>query len=213
MSINRTFFFSQIKTTLFTNRLSQKQVDGMNAILDKWESAYAGRDDRWLAYALGTAFHETGFTMQPIDERGSNTYFESKYGPTGQKPSYAKHMGNTSPGDGAKYHGRGLVQLTWKVNYEAMSKHLSEVTGADVDLVTQPDLAKQIDYATEIMFFGMESGTFTGKSFSDYFTVNGSSQPVKDNWVGARAIVNGTDQNVDIAGYARKFYAAITYTH
>jgi putative chitinase len=213
MPINRMFFFSQIRTSLFTNKLSQGQVDGMNAILDKWEDAHDGKDDRWLAYALGTAFHETAFTMQPIDEYGSDEYFEYHYGPNGKNPTRAKRMGNTKPGDGVLYHGRGLVQLTWKVNYAAMSKHLSQVTGANVDLVAEPHLAKQLDYATEIMFFGMENGTFTGKSFVNYFTVDGKGQPVKDDWVGARAIINRNDHDIDIARYGQKFYAAITYTH
>ena len=39
-------------------------------ILDEWEKNYAKADDRWLAYALGTAHHETDRTFGPIREYG-----------------------------------------------------------------------------------------------------------------------------------------------
>jgi hypothetical protein len=69
-SINRTFFFTQVRRTLFANNLRQTQVDGINAILDGWEAKYSAEDDRWLAYALATTYPETDQHMQPIEEYG-----------------------------------------------------------------------------------------------------------------------------------------------
>ena len=65
--INRNFFFTQVRRTLFANNLRQSQVDGINAILDGWEAKYTADDDRWLAYALATTYHETDQHMQPIE--------------------------------------------------------------------------------------------------------------------------------------------------
>ena len=68
MPINRKFFFDHARLTLFDGRISPSQLDGLTTILDTWEPAMAASDDRWLAYMLGTAHHETGRTMQPVRE-------------------------------------------------------------------------------------------------------------------------------------------------
>ena len=56
---------------------------------------------------------------------------------------YAGRMGNGSEesGEGAKYHGRGLIQLTGKENYKNCGD------GLGIDLVDQPDLLTQPLYA------------------------------------------------------------------
>lgn len=56
---------------------------------------------------------------------------------------YGGRMGNTAD-EGYKYRGRGLVQLTGKDNYTAMSKKLG------IDLVSNPDLANDPQIAAKI---------------------------------------------------------------
>jgi hypothetical protein len=203
--INRKFFFDQCRQTLFTGKLSQAQVNGLNFILDVWENSHAKKDDRWLAYALGTAFHETAFTMQPIREYGGKDYFFRMYDPESPLPkraALAKKM-HALPGDGRVFYGRGYVQLTWRINYAKMGKTFG------VDLTTNAaaaDKALQADLAAKIMFKGMEAGDFTGKKFADYFN------PQTGDWKNARRIINGLDCAEIIAAYARKFYAAVSYT-
>jgi putative chitinase len=56
---------------------------------------------------------------------------------------YADRMGNgpESSGDGWKYRGRGLIQLTGKNNYASFSMQADNNALVEPDLVAQPELA------------------------------------------------------------------------
>jgi putative chitinase len=183
--INRNFFFSHVRSTLFGGHMQQKQVDGITSILDYWELRFPDHDDRWLAYVLATAYHETAFTMQPIEEYGKG---------------HGHEYGRADPVTGHVYFGRGFVQLTWKHNYETMGHLLN------IDLVHDPELALKPDVATRIIFAGMTDGLFTHKKLGDYFSAS------TEDWLDARRIINGLDRAGQIAQYGHKFYAAISYT-
>lgn len=200
MSINRDFFYDFARTQLFGGSLSQKQVAGMGAILDYWEANHAGEDKRWLAYLLGTAFHETDKKMQPINEYGGTAYFDKRYGPppVGKNPGLAKALGNNQQGDGSRYCGRGFVQLTGRRNYADWAGRLH------VDLVGNPDLCLTLGPAVQILIEGSIAGTFTGRRLNQYFNATNA------DWKNARRIINGLDKAELIAGHAKNFYAAIS---
>lgn len=200
MTIDRAAFFAAVRASF--GALKQGQVDGFSAILDQWE-ARGGGDDRHLAYMLATAWHETGPAnkpghMHPIKETGGTAYFTKMYDIKGARPEKARELGNLNPGDGAKYCGRGYVQLTGRTNYVKAGKKIG------VDLVNNPDRAMHPDIAARIMFAGMEEGWFTGKKLSDY---HGGGQEF--DATNARRIINGTDKAKTIAGYYRNFLTAI----
>lgn len=210
-TINRPKFYGEVRNTVFPHRLTQSQVNGMNAILDAWDKSNF-TDLRWLGYMLGTTFHETGGEMLPISERGGYDYCERNYGPNGRRPETARRMGNVHPGDGYKYRGRGYEQMTWHNNY----LNASQITG--VDLVNNPDLAMQPDIAALIMFAGMTDAkiifedkhddknfSFTGRTLEDYFNDD------TEDWYNARRIINGTDHAQMIAETAQDFFAALAY--
>lgn len=202
MPINRDFFFSYVRQHLFAGTLKASPMAGLTSLLDEWDAHHQHEDDRWLAYVLATAHHETDRTIRPIHEYGGNERFRKLYDIGGIDPARAGKMGNTEPGDGVKYHGRGFVQLTWKVNYQKAGAAL----GVGDRFVTHPDEVLDLANATRILFAGMIAGWFTGKKLGDYFA------PGKADWVNARRIINGTDKANLIAGYGQSYYAALSYT-
>lgn len=187
MKINRPKFYEGFRK-LF-GKLSQKQVDGFEAIFNEWEKQKL-KDARWLAYMLATAWHETAKTMQPIEEIGKGRNY--KYG------KKIKHSGVAYNFPNVLYYGRGFVQLTWFENYQLMTRLLK------LDLLNKPELALQMDVAVKIMFEGMMRGAssfgdFTGRCLEQYFN------DAIDNPVAARKIINGTDKAELIASYHYNF--------
>ena len=181
-------FFDNVRG--YTGRLSQQQVDSINAILKAGSHWPLG----WMAYALATAWHESRFL--PIREKGGNKYL-SKYD-TGR---LARILGNTpeADGDGILYAGRGFVQLTGRTNYGNAGAELG------LDLLNFPDLALDIPTAARILVWGMEGGEFTGRKLSHYIIGNGNH----DAFVRARRIINGTDRAELIADHADRFVDAL----
>jgi putative chitinase len=190
-------FFDAMRQGLLGPTLSGEEVDGCNAILKAMEGAPLSH----TAYALATSFHETASTMQPIKEYGGEKYFHRMYDVSGARPQLCIANGNNCAGDGAKYFGRGYVQLTWKNNY----KRAGDKCG--VDLVARPDLALRPDIAATILRKGMDEGWFTGKRLADYLPSKGPA--TRTQFTAARRIINGTDRAAQIAEHAIKFQIAL----
>lgn len=196
--INKKFFFDQIRLNLFGGNMNTKQVSGVSTILDEWEANYSKNDDRWLAYMLATAHHETGRTMQPIEEWG-----KGKGLPYGSRLKMTKDKnGKRIPySDTAElFYGRGFVQLTWYENYDKAGKKLAK------DFLHNATGVMELSDATKIMFYGMTEGWFTGVKLSNFFN------STTEDWKNARKIINGTDKWDLIKDYALKYYGAISHT-
>lgn len=86
---------------------------------------------------LATVAVETG-NFSPIKERGGPAYFTKMY-------EGRSDLGNTEPGDGAKFRGRGYIQITGRLNYTNYGKAIG------VDLVGNPDLALDPAIAAEVL--------------------------------------------------------------
>ncbi len=195
-TIDRTKFFDGYRQHI--GALHTDLVTAINTLLDQVEKdgRFVDSGDpitprQQLAYCLATFNWETAHTMQPIDEYGGDDYFNTRYGP-GTAPG--KALGNTQPGDGARFHGRGYVQLTGRTNYRRAGDYLK------VDLVTSPEHAKDPDLAYRIATAGMSAGWFTGKTLGDFFV-----KAQMPHWLDARTIINGHDQADKIALLGRQF--------
>ncbi|MDH6265551.1 putative chitinase [Rhizobium sp. SG_E_25_P2] len=204
--MDRSKLFDAVRDPLFGGRFTQPQVDGVDAILDAWDEQGL-TDGRWLAYMLATAYHETGRAMAPVVENlnysavGLRKVFP-KYFPTAEiaaayarqpqriaNRAYANRIGNgdEASGDGWTFRGRGMVQLTGRRNYEIYG------------VANRPDIVLELDFSARILVLGMRDGVFTSRKLEQFIT------GARCDYVGARAIINGSDKAREIAAYARVF--------
>jgi len=172
-------------------KVPQEHVNNLEFLLTKFEvSKWFSEDVRRAAYALATLYVETFIPKTksryaPVTEVGQKSYF-NQYDPA-HNPRKAKALGNTEPGDGYRYRGRGFCQITGRSNYEKFG------------IANTPQRALDPDTAFYILERGMRYGVFTGKSLGTYITSS------KADYVNARRVINGTDRAKEIAGYARSF--------
>lgn len=87
-----------------------------------------------VAAFLAQVGHESG-SLVYTKELGGPSYFAKYEG--------RKDLGNTQPGDGAKFCGRGLIQITGRANYRICSLAMF----GDERLLATPELLEKPDYA------------------------------------------------------------------
>lgn len=206
-------------SVIFTSNLKQSQVTGLEAILD-----YGIEHDvplSHLAYALATAYGETGGRMRPIQENmnySAHRILEvfSRSRLKGHDPIDLAHqpellanvvydvdwLGNTQPGDGYKYRGHGLVQLTGRANFRKFGARIG------VDLENDPLLALDLQTSVQALFAGIQDGLYTGKKASHYLPTD-DMPASRTEFIEARKIINGQFEAKRYASYAQAFQHAL----
>lgn len=101
----------------------------------------AGMRGKELAQFVAQCAHETA-NFSSLKELGGRLDFK-KYDPK-HNPRKAKILGNKQVGDGAKYHGRGYIQLTGRDNYKRAGLALGLPLEEQPDLVERPDIAAKV---------------------------------------------------------------------
>ena len=112
----------------------------------------AGRQAGVFVPALNSAMNRYGvvgtaraaaFIAQVGRESGQLRWVREIWGPTAQQSGYEGRadLGNTVKGDGSKYRGRGLIQITGRANYAACGEALG------LDLINKPELLELPQHA------------------------------------------------------------------
>jgi putative chitinase len=104
-----------------------RYTDMLNATMDKYE--------------INTPLRQAHFLAQLIHESGSFAYTTEL--DSGEAYEGRPDLGNTQPGDGPLYKGRGFIQLTGRANYALYGLALG------VDLTAQPELVAT-DYPADV---------------------------------------------------------------
>jgi putative chitinase len=86
---------------------------------------------------MESALRLAHFMAQLVHESGSFKYMEEIWGPTPAQRRYEGRadLGNTQPGDGFRFKGRGPIQLTGRANYRVFGRKIG------VDLERHPEIA------------------------------------------------------------------------
>ncbi|KPG89409.1 lysozyme [Pseudomonas sp. RIT-PI-q] len=142
-----------------------------------------------IAAFLAQVGHESG-QLQYVCELGDDPYL-SKYD-TG---TLAARLGNTPgpDGDGQKYRGRGLIQITGRDNYRQCSLALF----GDERLLNQPELLEQPQWAAESAAWFWNRSGLNELADRDQFNsitrrINGGLNGLQNRlqlWARARAVL------------------------
>ena len=102
-----------------------KWIDALNTAMDEFE--------------INTPKRAAAFVAQIGHESGRLVYVREIWGPTHQQQGYEGRadLGNLYLGDGRKYCGRGLIQITGRANYKTCGDALG------LDLESSPQLLEQ----------------------------------------------------------------------
>lgn len=123
------------------------------------------RDVATRIAAVATVVTEVGHGFRPINEYGGPGYFTRMY-------EGRSDLGNTRPGDGARFHGRGYIQLTGRANYRTYGRRLG------VPLEQKPELALRPSVAAGVL--------------ATYFAERGvGAAAARGQWLQVRRAVNG----------------------
>lgn len=95
---------------------------------------------RWVGNNPDNVAH---WLAQIAHESGELRFTTELWGPTPAQQRYEgrRDLGNTEPGDGYRFRGRGLIQLTGRYNYQKYSEAAQQDFVSDPDAVALPQWA------------------------------------------------------------------------
>lgn len=137
-------------------------------------------------FGIDTQQRQAAFLAQIAHESGSLKYVKEIA--DGSAYEGRADLGNTFPGDGSKYKGRGLLQITGKSNYRACG------VGLSIDLVAFPQLLEQPENACRSAAWFWKSRGLNQYADADQFgaltkRINGGYTGIDDriqHWLRAR---------------------------
>ncbi|MFS8840414.1 glycoside hydrolase family 19 protein [Synechococcus sp. W55.2] len=114
-------------------------------------------------YQITTPLRAAHFLGQVGHETGGLRWLEEIWGPTPAQRGYEgrRDLGNTQPGDGYRFRGRGLFQLTGRANYERFARAVGQP-----QIIENPDLVATPYWAAQSAGWFWHVGNRTGRSLN-----------------------------------------------
>ncbi|MFM0488039.1 glycoside hydrolase family 19 protein [Paraburkholderia graminis] len=153
-------------------------------------------------YEINTPLRIAAFLATVGVESGRLVWVREIWGPTPAQSLYepqskkAAQLGNTEPGDGRKFCGRGCIQVTGRSNYAACGKALG------LDLISHPELLEQPANAALSAAWFWSTHKINGLADGgDFLAV---SRAVNLGSATSRAMPNGYSERLALYGAAKK---------
>jgi len=125
-------------------------------------------------YGITTPLRLAHFLAQVAHESGEFKYTEELA--SGQAYEGRKSLGNTQPGDGVRFKGRGLIQITGRYNYKRYANFMKNSR-----LLEEPGLLKELPWSADSAGWFWRFGNGT----------DASNAADKDNLLAVTRIING----------------------
>ena len=129
------------------------------------------KDPNARAQIIAQAAHESG-KFRYTEELGKSDYFLKYDG--------RKDLGNTQPGDGPRFKGRGFLQTTGRVNYQQFKDAFN------VDVISNPEILGEAKYAAQsaLLWFKKNAGKVQRLSKGDWTDTKGITKAVNGGYNG-----------------------------
>lgn len=125
-------------------------------------------------YGINTPLRLAHFLAQVAHESGEFKYTEELA--SGQAYEGRKSLGNTQPGDGVRFKGRGLIQITGRYNYKRYANFMKNPR-----LLEEPERLKELPWSADSAGWFWRFGNGT----------DASNAADKDNLLAVTRIING----------------------
>ena len=165
----------------------------------KAETSYSNTSAERIREVFPSKFGEMSDSMIDDIKKNDDDFWDIVYG---------GRYGNSEPGDGSKYRGRGFNGITFKANYEKL-QDLYEKSGSklgDINIVENPELLNQPNVAAEfLVLYMLNSFKSKGKdpnSYSDLDSAVGDYVQANAGWripLTGSVIAKGLDQAMAFA--------------
>lgn len=106
-------------------------------------------------FGLTTPLRQAHFFAQLAHESAGFRYVREIWGPTAAQKRYEgrKDLGNTQPGDGSRYRGRGPIQITGRDNYRAFTAWIKRRYPEAPDFEAEPEKLEEFPWALMAAFW------------------------------------------------------------
>jgi putative chitinase len=155
--------------------------------IDKYGPSFNLNSDKRLQAFIAQAAHETDH-FRSLKEYASGSAYEGRL-----------DLGNTEPGDGKLFKGRGIFMYTGRTNYKAVSKKMYN----DERLLYHPELLEQPEAATLSALHYWNDRLYKGKHLYQYAD-NGDLESVTK---GINGGLNGWKDRLNYFEKAKIFFS------